>query len=535
MYLRINYISMPICKAFCFIFFFLTYTISYGSVTIGTITDDTGDCNGAIELDIIQGETFPYTYAWTGPNGYTATAANLNNLCLGQYILVVTNSHGCESVLEVEIEGGIICTTNYTIVDDVNIAYDELSKTITKTQGGSSWNAGGATDISLMDGDYITFNVTANKHMILGLSYSNADESWEEIDYALYAHANGELIVYENQVLKADGLGTYTGSTELKIQVEGGKIKYYADNVLLDYQSTLTSSAALIVDFSLFSNASQIINLTKVCGNTGSMNCTTNYTIVDDVNIAYDELSKTITKTQGGSSWNAGGATDISLMDGDYITFNVTANKHMILGLSYSNADESWEEIDYALYAHANGELIVYENQVLKADGLGTYTGSTELKIQVEGGKIKYYADNVLLDYQSTLTSSAALIVDFSLFSNASQIINLTKVCGTVVNQLTRKATQNDIKKDFQITKVYPNPFDNTLLLQLESSQGGLLHIQVINLLGQTVYQTSYEAVKGAQAIRLNTPENLAAGVYYLQLTNTQGEQMVKRVVKGTY
>lgn len=46
--------------------------------------------------------TAPYTYAWTGPNGFTSTAeipviSNVGTSASGTYTLVVTDSNGCES------------------------------------------------------------------------------------------------------------------------------------------------------------------------------------------------------------------------------------------------------------------------------------------------------------------------------------------------------------------------------------------------------------------------------------------------------
>ncbi|MGD1848074.1 MAG: T9SS type A sorting domain-containing protein, partial [Salibacteraceae bacterium] len=39
--------------------------------------------------------TQPYTYAWTGPNGFSATTANINNLGAGTYNLLLTDTNGC--------------------------------------------------------------------------------------------------------------------------------------------------------------------------------------------------------------------------------------------------------------------------------------------------------------------------------------------------------------------------------------------------------------------------------------------------------
>lgn len=50
--------------------------------------------DGAIQPSITGG-TEPYTFAWTGPNGYTATTKNITGLDTGSYTLVVTDNNGC--------------------------------------------------------------------------------------------------------------------------------------------------------------------------------------------------------------------------------------------------------------------------------------------------------------------------------------------------------------------------------------------------------------------------------------------------------
>ena len=42
-----------------------------------------------------SGGTAPYTYAWTGPNGFTAITEDLQNLAFGSYQVTVTDANGC--------------------------------------------------------------------------------------------------------------------------------------------------------------------------------------------------------------------------------------------------------------------------------------------------------------------------------------------------------------------------------------------------------------------------------------------------------
>ena len=53
-----------------------------------------GSDTGAIDLTVNDGSA-PYTFAWTGPGGFSATTQNISALYAGTYKVVVTDSQGC--------------------------------------------------------------------------------------------------------------------------------------------------------------------------------------------------------------------------------------------------------------------------------------------------------------------------------------------------------------------------------------------------------------------------------------------------------
>jgi len=52
--------------------------------------------SGTIDLTIVGG-TAPYTYNWEGPDSYSSTQANLNNVSAGTYHVTITDALGCEN------------------------------------------------------------------------------------------------------------------------------------------------------------------------------------------------------------------------------------------------------------------------------------------------------------------------------------------------------------------------------------------------------------------------------------------------------
>jgi len=77
--------------------------------------------------------------------------------------------------------------------------------------------------------------------------------------------------------------------------------------------------------------------------------------------------------------------------------------------------------------------------------------------------------------------------------------------------------------------KIYPNPFDKNLILELESEQNKKTKIQVFNLLGQSVFESNVSISVGKNTFDLNL-EKLNAGTYFIQLQLEKGNVMMKIV-----
>ena len=59
-----------------------------------TSTDEIFGNDGSIDVTAAGG-TPPYTYSWTGPNGYTSTVEDPTNLESGDYTVTITDANGC--------------------------------------------------------------------------------------------------------------------------------------------------------------------------------------------------------------------------------------------------------------------------------------------------------------------------------------------------------------------------------------------------------------------------------------------------------
>ena len=119
-----------------------------------------GSATGAISLTP-SGGIPPYRYAWTGPNGYTASIANISQLVAGTYTVTVTDNLGCT-------------TTTFYVVSQPESAV-AISNVATVSDTGSS-NGSVTFDLSGGTGNYTysidNFNTSTTTASTSGISIS---------------------------------------------------------------------------------------------------------------------------------------------------------------------------------------------------------------------------------------------------------------------------------------------------------------------------------------------------------------------------
>lgn len=75
-----------------------TFIVSGPEVFELDITAENISCFGVTDGTVqaaVTGGTAPYTYAWTGPDGFTSEASAADSLSAGEYVLLVTDAVGC--------------------------------------------------------------------------------------------------------------------------------------------------------------------------------------------------------------------------------------------------------------------------------------------------------------------------------------------------------------------------------------------------------------------------------------------------------
>lgn len=126
-----------------------------------------GGSNGAITLTV-NGGTPGYTFAWSGPNGFTATTQNISGRPAGTYTVTVTDQNGCTRSMTYTINQPVQIVLNGNVTNVLCAGVNNGAITITVASGAGpftwSWSGpGGFTantqNISNLAGG--TYNVTA--------------------------------------------------------------------------------------------------------------------------------------------------------------------------------------------------------------------------------------------------------------------------------------------------------------------------------------------------------------------------------------
>ncbi len=146
-----------------------------------------------------------------------------------------------------------------------NVGLTVVNDVISKESGGSVWNTGLATNGSFLGDGYVEFEfMETNKYVMVGLSPSNTNASFNTIKYAIYNRL-GVLKIYESGTDKGS-FGTLQVGDVFRVERIGSTV-YYKKNGETFYTSSVSSTGLLLGDVSIFANNGRIKDL-KIVDNT---------------------------------------------------------------------------------------------------------------------------------------------------------------------------------------------------------------------------------------------------------------------------
>ncbi|WP_430929025.1 PKD domain-containing protein, partial [Polaribacter marinivivus] len=134
-----------------------------------------GDASGSISLNVTGGTksevspgVFDYIYNWSGPNGFTSSSKNINNLIAGVYTVAVTDNLGCTTSSDITINESPEIIINYTKTDVSCYGANDGVLEVTVEGGAApyqiSWSnfGNGFTQSNLEAGTYVATITDAN-------------------------------------------------------------------------------------------------------------------------------------------------------------------------------------------------------------------------------------------------------------------------------------------------------------------------------------------------------------------------------------
>jgi hypothetical protein len=301
--------------------------------------------------------------------------------------------------------GEISSWTNLVGVTETTVAG------ITKS-GGPGWNAGAVSQDSFTGDGYCEFTTSEDDtSKMAGLSSGNTDQSYGDIDYAIYLTNVGTFSVYESGQYRGN-FGSYVAGDIFRVESVAGGVSYLKNGTPF-YASMTLPSASLLVDTSLYSPGATINDLSVTALAPGFWSSGVG------VSISTNDLIKMGTRL----GWNAGAASSSTESGDVYVQFGTNeANTHKMAGLSNGNTDANYTDIDFGLYLTATGSISIYESGAPRGT-VGTYVAGDVFRVESVSGTVTYYQNGSPI-YVSTTPSSSPLLLDTSMFTPGATLTN---------------------------------------------------------------------------------------------------------------
>jgi hypothetical protein len=455
---------------------FVTKTITQPTqlvVSQGTVQSTCAGSNTGSITIIVSGGSPSYSYAWSGPNSYSSTQANISGLATGNYNVVVTDSKGCAASLPVTVNPFPAINVNANVTNVACRGDSSGSIDLTVTGGTGSgftylWTGGATTQdrVNLTNGNYNVTITDIGSSCVVTRSY---------------------ILTQPASALSLSATSTNVGGCNTL-----GTIAATGSGGTASYQYKLDAGA--------YQNSG---SFTGLSGGT--------YIVwVKDANGCTKSVSKTI---------NDGG--------GDEFENNNNKNNAaaISLGVTISSRIGTSGDIDFFKLSPANtwiGNYTISFVQPATAvvfDLVGS-NGSTVIAPTASSSTYKQYSGlngtyfvrvsgtNSLNCYQLTVTSGL-----------------LTRSSGSNIQQ---EVTKTKPSKDVFNVTAFPNPSNSSFNVKIESGSEELMNMRVLDASGRLIEEK--KNIPSSQIVKLG--ERYINGVYLVEIVQGNNRKTVRLVKK---
>ena len=190
-----------------------------------------------------------------------------------------------------------------------------------------------------------------------------------------------------------------------------------------------------------------------------------------------------------------------------YLAFNSNQNNVFFIAIEkYSTNDEVWDFNE------------TYNIEVPSVSG-----------INGKGGRIHENFDIGITPTTILINPDKQIVEQHIYPPTADNIIKIIEEYGGITVDLEEFETKND-----NSLLIFPNPFFDVLNLTFSSEKDGFSSIKIIDLLANTIFETTIKTAKGENKSQIDL-QKLKIGLYYVSLTTPDGKHLTRKVVKKSF
>ena len=199
------------------------------------------------------------SYAWTFSEGGTGSGPAVTRTYTqpGSYeaTVVVTDEDGATDDARATITIGPPLGVVWKNV----VGATASGSTLTRSSPTPGWDAGAVSTKELRGDGYVEFAaVETNTYRMAGLSRGDSDQSYTDIDFAIYLTSTGRYGVFEGGTHRGE-LGAYVAGDRFRVEVSGGVVRYKRNGEVVS-PGPVVPSFPLLVDTSLYSPGASIVD-----------------------------------------------------------------------------------------------------------------------------------------------------------------------------------------------------------------------------------------------------------------------------------
>ena len=421
-----------------------------------------------------------YTYLWNGPNGFTSSSEDLNNLCAGNYELILSDSSSSvTSTFTINQPAQLQTITNA----DTAICYGGLFKHLPFSYGGqapyiTSWDIGSSSIITFLSA---------------GVHYVNV------ID-ANGCTATDSVLIVQNDSITLNSISTPVscyGLTDGIIEINhisGGTPPFeYSNNNGLSFQNS-----------NIFSNLSPELNNFTISDANGCENS------ISDIINEPSELVITLSSIPV-SCFDDCDGTIIGSVNGGLAPYTYSLD-----GNSFQNSN-TFDNLCAGLH-----NITVKDNNNCLSTNSTVISEPAPVIVTISVNGIYLEATTGFVSYQ-WLDDNGSFILGANsqnyLPSNVGEYsVEVTDQNGCTGTSNTINYIIESLNSESTILSIYPNPTSNWITIETQENIKN--DINIINVIGETVYTISKD--KFSDNYEMINLSNLPKGSYIIQLINSQ-------------